>query len=179
MSLISTMVLAQDIPAGMRVEVTESSQDDKFVYSIFRYREENGNTGYYMSLGKKTELLSLIRDDITDTSISHTDEMCLPMGTTMEDVLEEIESLLELTGKPNGTIVEFPCRINNGADRLGEEGKTSCMVTKRFLQSKRLCFSFTSGRRTAQADLTKSALKRMRLGVKLDGKLHPGKNSDD
>jgi len=173
--LISSMVIAQNIPAGMRMEIVESDNENN-QYSIFRYKDNNGDTGYYMSVGYKIELLSLVRDDITDTSISHMDEVCFPMGNTREQVTEKLDSFMELLGKPAGTTVEFPCRINNGADGLGEESTATCIVTKRFLQGKRLCFHFTSGKRNADADLTKSAIKSMRLGVKLDIKLHPDKN---
>lgn len=174
--MMATCVLAQDIPAGIRMEIVESGDDTKDQYSIFKYKDTNGDTGYYMSVGYKLELLSMVRDDIVNTSISHTDEVCFPMGTTREQVLENLDSYLELLGKPTGTTVEFPCRINNGADGLGEEATATCIVTKRFLQSKRLCFHFTSGKRTAEADLLKSSIKSMRLSVKLDIKLHPNKD---
>lgn len=174
--MMATCVIAQDIPVGMRMEIVESGDDTKDQYSIFKYKENNGNIGYYMSVGYKIELLSLVRDDITDTSISHMDEVCFPMGSTREDVLEKLDSYMELLDKPVGTTVEFPCRINNGADGLGEEATATCIVTKRFLQSKRLCFHFTSGNRTADADLLKSSIKSMRLSVKLDIKLHPNKD---
>jgi hypothetical protein len=173
--MMATYVLAQDIPAGIRMEIVESDDDSKDQYSIFKYKEQNGNTGYYMGVGYKIELLGLVRDDITDTSISHMDEVCFPMGSTREEVLEKLDSFLELLGKPAGTTVEFPCRINNGANGLGQESTATCIVTKRFLQSKRLCFHFTSGKRTADADLLKSSINSMRLSVKLDIKLHPDK----
>ena len=173
--MMATCVLAQDIPAGIRMEIIESEDDSKDQYSIFQYKEQNGNTGYYMSVGYKLELLALVRDDITNTSISHTDEVCFPMGNTRDDVLEKLDSFIELLGKPAGTTVEYPCRINNRADGLGQEATATCIVTKRFLQSKRLCFHFTSGNRTAQADLRKSSIKSMRLSVKLDIKLRPDK----
>jgi len=173
--MMATYVLAQDMPAGIRMEIVESDDDSKDQYSIFKYKEQNGNTGYYMGVGYKIELLGLVRDDITDTSISHMDEVCFPMGSTREEVLEKLDSFLELLGKPAGTTVEFPCRINNGANGLGQESTATCIVTKRFLQSKRLCFHFTSGKRTADADLLKSSINSMRLSVKLDIKLHPDK----
>ena len=173
--MMATYVLAQDIPAGIRMEIVESDDDSKDQYSIFKYKEQNGNTGYYMGVGYKIELLGLVRDDITDTSISHMDEVCFPMGSTREEVLEKLDSFLELLGKPAGTTMEFPCRINNGANGLGQESTATCIVTKRFLQSKRLCFHFTSGKRTADADLLKSSINSMRLSVKLDIKLHPDK----
>ena len=173
--MMATCVLAQDIPAGMRMEIIESDDDSHDQYTIFKYKEKNGNEGYYMGVGNKTELLSLVRDDITDMSISHMDEVCLPMGSTRQEVIDNLNSYLELLDKPAGTTVEFPCRIDNYAG-LGDESKTTCIVTKRFLQGKRLCFHFTSGKRTAEADLRKSSIKSMRVSVKLDMKLHPNKD---
>lgn len=173
--MMATCVIAQDIPAGMRMELIESEDDSHDQYTIFKYKEKNGNEGYYMGVGYKIELLGLVRDDITDMSISHMDEVCFPMGSTRQEVIDNLDSYLELLDKPAGTTVEFPCRINNGVG-LGQESKSTCIVTKRFLQGKRLCFHFTSGNRTAEADLRKSSIKSMKLSVKLDMKLHPNKD---
>ena len=173
--MMATYVIAQDIPAGMRMELIESEDDSRDQYTIFKYKEKNGNEAYYMGVGNKIELLGLVRDDITDMSISHMDEVCLPMGNTRQEVVDNLDSYLELLAKPAGTTVEFPCRINNGAG-LGQESKSTCIVTKRFLQGKRLCFHFTSGNRTAEADLRKSSVKSMKISVKLDMKLHPDKD---
>lgn len=173
--MMATYVIAQDIPTDMRMEIIESEDDSHDQYTIFKYKEKNGNTGYWMGVGNKTELLSLVRDDITDMSISHMDEVCLPMGSTRQEVLDNLGSYLELLDKPAGATVEFPCRIDNYAG-LGDESKTTCIVTKRFLQGKRLCFHFTSGKRTAEADLRKSSIKSMKVSVKLDMKLRPNKD---
>ena len=173
--MMATYVIAQDIPTDMRMEIIESEDDSHDQYTIFKYKEKNGNTGYWMGVGNKTELLGLVRDDITDMSISHMDEVCLPMGSTRQEVLDNLDSYLELLDKPTGTTVELPCRIDNYAG-LGDESKTTCIVTKRFLQGKRLCFHFTSGKRTAEADLRKSSIKSMKVSVKLDMKLHPNRD---
>ena len=74
--MMATCVIAQDIPAGMRMEIIESEDDSRDQYTIFKYKEKNGNEGYYMGVGNKIELLGLVRDDITDMSISHMDEVC-------------------------------------------------------------------------------------------------------
>jgi len=174
--MMVTNVFAQDIPAGIRMEIVESDDDSKDQYSIFQYKDKNGDTKYYMGVGYKIELLSMVRDDITDTSISHMDEVCFPMGTTRDQVLEKLDSYLELLDKPVDTTVEFPCRVATGANGLGEETTATCIVVKRFLQGKRLCFHFTSGKREAKADLRKSSIKSMRLSIKLDKKLHPNKD---
>ncbi len=174
--MMVTCVFAQDIPAGLRMEIVESDEDSQDQYSIFQYKDKNGDSQYYMSVGYRLELLSLVRDDITNTSFSHIYEVCFPMGTTRDQVLENLDLYLELLDKPVGTTVELPCRLTNGAEGLAEESTATCIVVKRFLQSKRLCFHFTSGNRTADADLLKSSIKSMRLGVKLDKKLHPNKD---
>jgi len=163
-------VKAQNIPAGMRMEIIEVGQDDN-EYSIFQYKDPDGTTGYYMSLGHVTELLSLVRDDITDASFNHISEVCLPLGSTKEDVLANLDKLLELFNQDKGTTAELACRLSTGSDRLGDESTATYTVVKRFLQGKRLSFQFTSGRRTAQADLTKSVVKQLKFGVKIDRKM--------
>ena len=107
--LISMMIVAQDIPVGMRMEVIEISQgdDEEFQYSIFQYKEENGNTGYYLSLIHSIELMSIIRGDLARSSLSHYDEVCLPMGVTREEAQEKIESISELLNKAPGSTHQF------------------------------------------------------------------------
>ena len=75
--MMATCVLAQDIPAGMRMELIESEDDSRDQYTIFKFKEKNGNETYYMGVGNKIELLGLVRDDITDMSIQlGTDPNC-------------------------------------------------------------------------------------------------------
>ena len=158
MALMS--VQARDIPTGMRMEIIEADEEDKNQYSIFQYKDDDGTVGYYMSVGRYTELLGLTRDDLAST-FGQYDEVCLYMGST----------------RANGTTIEYDCRLATWGQRLGEKAKTTCIVTKRFLQSKRLCFYFNSGgNRTTYADLTKSGIKSMRLSVKIDIRLHPDRD---
>ena len=41
--MMATCVIAQDIPAGMRMELIESEDDSRDQYTIFKYKEKNGN----------------------------------------------------------------------------------------------------------------------------------------
>ena len=155
-------VQAKDIPTGMRMEIIEADEEDKNQYSIFQYKDDDGTVGYYMSVGRYTELLGLIRDDLAST-FGQYDEVCLYMGSTRDEVVASLDKMLEQMGKANGTTIEYDCRLATWGQRLGEKAKTTCIVTKRFLQSKRLCFYFNSGgNRTTYADLTKSGIKSMR-----------------
>ncbi len=168
-------VQAKDIPAGMRMEIIEADEEDKNQYSIFQYKDDDGTVGYYMSVGRYTELIGLNRNDMS-ASFGQYDEVCLYMGSTRNDVIESLDNMLTLMTKDKGTTAEFQCRLATWGQRLGEKAKTTCIVTKRFLQSKRLCFYFNSGKRTTYADLTKSGIKSMRLSVKLDIRLHPDRD---
>lgn len=164
---------AQNIPAGIRMEVSEAEINENYKSAIFTYKDEDGTFGYYLGVSHVYELLKMVRDDITDMSVAHVDEAILWMGATPEEAFAFTDTLLALLAKDPGTTVEFPCRLATGADRLGASGTATCIVVKRFLQSKRLCFHFTSGKRTAEADLNKSSIKSLRLGFKINQKLHP------
>lgn len=174
MSLMN--VQARDIPAGIRMEIIEADENNQNQYSIFQYKDDDGTIGYYMSVGRYTELLGLIRDDMA-ASFGQYDEVCLYMGSTRNDVIESLDNMLAILTKDKGATAEFQCRLATWGQRLGQEAQTTCIVTKRFLQSKRLCFYFNSGKRTTYADLTKSAIKSMRLSVKLDIRLHPDRDT--
>lgn len=49
----------------------------------------------------------------------------------------------------------------------------TCTVVKKTLGGKRLQFLFPEGKRQARAYLSKSTLKELRTGFKLDIRLHP------
>lgn len=164
----------KNTPAGMRMEIVEIEQDDN-EYSIFTYKDDDGTFGYYLSLGHVYRLLEVTRNDETDFTLDHVNETCLWLGADAEEASATIETLLELFDAPLATIKEFPCRLSTGAERLGESSIASCSVVKRLLQGKRLCFMFQSGGHTVQADLTKSALKSLRVSFNLHKKMHKDK----
>lgn len=163
---------AQDIPSGTRFQLTEFEQDEDKQYSVFRYKDEDGTIGYYLSLGHSDRILEVYYKDNLTSSVDLYDEVCLYLGATIEEANASINSFLELLEKETGTTIEFPCRLTTGGDILGEHSTTTCTIVKRFLEGKRLCFRFKSWRHTAEADLTKSALKALRFGLKIDKKIH-------
>jgi hypothetical protein len=172
-ALVALFAVAQNnIPVGMRMEMTEIGEDDE-QYSIFTYKDEDGTYGYYLSLGHEYRLLEISRDDVTDFTFSHFEETCLWMGSTADEAAAFLESLLALVAEEPGTMAEFPCRLSSGAEKLAGSSTATCMVVKRFLQRKRLCFHFISGGRTAETDLTQSAMKSLRWSFNLARKLHP------
>ncbi|MBQ9888147.1 MAG: hypothetical protein IJM41_02755 [Bacteroidales bacterium] len=167
------IAFAQNIPAGMRMELTECEENNR-EYSVFSYKDADGTYGYYLSLGREFRLIESNREDGTVSGhIDHIDETCILLGSTMDEAIASLDSLLDLLNEDPGTVLEFPCRLATGAERLGEPSTATCFITKRILQGKRLCFQFISGRHTAQTDLTKSSIKSLKSGVKLYKKLHP------
>ena len=162
---------AQNSPFGLKSDLAEVEQDDH-QYSIFTYKDPDGNFGYYMSVGRAFDLLEIFSDD-SNTSFSLVDETCLEMGETFEDALAFLDNLLTLLEEAPGTTAEFPCRMTTGLDQMFVPSTAHAVVVKRFLQAKRLCFHFVSGHHTAEADVTKSAVKSLRWNLNLYRKLHP------
>ena len=105
-------------------------------------------------------------------------QACLVIGNTQEEAIAFLDGLLELLNQKIGTTKEFKYRKTNGAERLTDTDVSTCTVTKRFLQSKRLSFQFVSGNRTVETDLKKSTIKNLRLSVRINKKLHPDKDDD-
>lgn len=173
LALVAVFAIAQnrDIPAGIRMEVTEAGEDDEREYSIFTYKDEDGTFGYYLSLGREFKLLEILSDD-SSSSLSHLDEACLWLGKTADEAAATLDSFLDLLDEPVGTVKEFPCRLTNGAEKLTDHSTAVCFIVKRFLQGKRLCFHFTAGRHTGEVDLTKSAIKSLRWSFNLARKIH-------
>lgn len=172
LAFVTVFASAQDIPAGVRMEFTEIEQND-FQYSIFSYKDGTGTVGYYLSLGREVDLLEIFQDGDSDFSLGHVDEICLLLGATADEASATLDSLAALLDENPGTTAEFPCRLTGGAEKLSVPGTLNCLVVKRLLQGKRLCFQFVNGRHTAEVDLTKSSLKSLRWGFNLGRKMHP------
>ena len=176
LALATLCAFAQDFPAGMRMEiagVSEGGEFDENEFQVFTYKDADGSYGYYLSLGHTTNILSIFGADSESFSFGHMDETCLVMGGTADEALAFLDGLLDLIDKEPGSAAEFPCRLSTGAERLADAGTATCMVVKRFLQGKRLCFLFRSGERTAETDLTKGNIKALRSGITFYRKLHP------
>ncbi|MBR4146633.1 MAG: hypothetical protein IKU00_01935 [Bacteroidales bacterium] len=172
LALIAAFTFAQNNnPVGMRMEVTEITQDNN-EYSIFTYKDDDGTFGYYLSLGRVYRILEIIVNDRNSSTLDHISETCLYLGTTADEAYDALEHLLDLLDQEPGTAVDIPCRLTNGSPTLTDSSTATCIVVKRFFQRKRLCFLFTSGRHTAQVDLTRSALKSLRWNLKMAQKLN-------
>ena len=163
---VQTVVAQDNMPIGMRMEVAECGSDDN-TYSIFSYKDDDGMVAYYMSLGREYNILEVEGGILGNFTLDHIDEFCLNIGQTPEEAITYLDTLLTLFDKEKGSAFEFPCRLATWGGKLGEPSVATCFVVKRFLQGKRLCFQFKSGNRLAEADLTKMAVKSLRLSMRL------------
>ena len=65
---------AQEIPAGIRMEVVEISDNDD-QYSVFTYKDEDdGAAAYYLSVGRVYSSFEAVFEGGTDISLTHVDE---------------------------------------------------------------------------------------------------------
>ncbi|MBO7417628.1 MAG: hypothetical protein J6U14_01640 [Bacteroidaceae bacterium] len=172
MAFSSTNVMAQKRGANMRMEIVEVDEDDND-FSVFTYPDENGSKCFYMSMGREYKISELILDSPEGSAVlSGLRETCLVLGETFDEAYDKLDEILKLYDEEVGTVVEFPCRLSTGSEVLGEPSTAYCMVTKKTLGGKRLSFTFRSGNRQAQANLSKSVVKELRMGMKFDKKLH-------
>ncbi len=171
-TIFSICAFAQDFPAGMRNEVA-SMEQDQYEYSLFSYKDQDGAFGFYLGLSTSFRILETIdeRND-SNSSLDHIDEICIYMGSTPDEAAASLDALLELFEEPVGTVKEFNARIPRG-QRLGDDCTVNSVIVKRFLQGKRLLFTYASGRHVAETDLTKSAVKSLRFSFSINRKLHP------
>ena len=164
LALVTVLAFGQKKePVGVRMEVVELEQNNN-THSIFSYKDEDGTFGYYLSLGHQIDLIEISGPRSTG-SISHVDETCIYLGANKEEVLATLDSMKELFAQPIGASAVFPCRKSNLVG-LGEASTTTCLVIKPVLSTKRLSFTFISGGHTAEARLTKNALKSLRWSFK-------------
>ena len=172
-ALVTLGAFAQkEQPVGLRMEVAEA-ETDHAEYSIFTYRDEDDNFGYYLSLAKVTHILGLLRDDITDAAFDAIKETCICLGATYDEANATLDTILDLFDKDLDSKAEFKARTTSSGERLGETTTSTCVVTKKTLGGKRLKFTFSNGEREGEAYLTKSTLKSMRAEFKIHKKLHP------
>lgn len=170
--LVTTSAQAQKQPTGIRMEVAEA-ETTHGEYSIFTYKDDEATFGYYLGVSRVLHLLGLIRDDITDASFDIIREACLCLGSTSDEAFSMLDTLTDLLNQDVGTTAEFKGRTATGSERLGEPNIVVCVVEKKPLGGKRLRFLFTIGNRQAHAYLTKTVVKELRAGFKIDKKLHP------
>ena len=164
---------AKDIPAGMRMEIA-SSEDDDNEFELFTYKDQDGTLGYYLGLGRVFRVLDILFDGELNTSFDHIDEACLCLGGTAEQALASLDLLLSFYDEDVNTIAEFPARMSTGSGQLGEPIIITCIVKKKFFGGKYLQFHFASGKHTAEADLGKSTVKFLKKGLEFDMKRHKG-----
>ena len=163
---------AQNIPAGIRMEIGDSERD-KSEYSLFSYKDEDGTFGFYLGLGRVTDFVKIFRDDITSASFADIRETCICLGSTYDEAMATLQALLDLYDKDEDTTLEVSGRASTGSERLGEPNTSTCVVKKKPLGGKRLLFIFKSGKHEAHTYLPKSVVKELRTDLKFDKKLHP------
>lgn len=161
----------KDLAVGIRFEVAEVEDNDDG-YTIFKYKDQDGSIGYYLSLMHQTELLGIVIDNAS-SSLSHFNEVCLNMGATSDDAIAFLDDLLELVGEDTGTTRDFEARLTNGAEFLTDSCTTTCYVKKGFLSGKYLDFVYEFKDRTQDVELRKGAIKSLRSTLKFNKKLHP------
>lgn len=168
--LMGTISASAQKKAGIRMEVAEA-ETDHGDYTIFTYEDEDGTTGYYMSLGRTSDFLGA--DEVLGMQVKNIKETAIWLGATTDEAFATIDNIMALYDKDVDTTAEFQGRETTGGFQLGEPITTQCSVVKKTFGGKRLQFLFTIDNKQSHAYLTKSTLKELRMNFKMDVKLHP------
>lgn len=170
--LVTMSAQAYKMVPGVRMEIGDEDRE-RAEFTLFTYMDDDETFGYYLSLGRVTHYLGIIRDDITETTIDGFKETCICLGSTYDEAYSALSDMLALYDQDEGTTAEFQGRASAGGDRLGKHTTSTCVVTKKLLAGKQLEFFFSSGNRKAHIYLPKQVVKDLRQDLKFDKKLHP------
>lgn len=168
--LLAVSALAQRGPVGMRIECAEASENDN-EFSLFSYRDPDGTFGYYLSVGAVFHILEVFRDESSDVSFDHVDEVCVRLGGSRAEVSETLGRMLSWYDADLGTVFPMEARQSHSGGALGAPVTADCILVKRILHGKRLCFNFVSGSHTARVDLSKSCVKTLKRLFEMDGRI--------
>ena len=143
----------KDIPAGSSMEIASAENNDNH-FSLYKFKDKEGNPSFYLSVSHV--MVSLNFETLnSDTSFSASDGSLLYFGSTSEEAMDHLDSLLNLFAQNDGAQMEFICR---------DGSKVVCTLHKGFL-GKHISIGETA--------LTKSDVKSLKTGFKITKKLHP------
>lgn len=157
---------------NMRVEIG-STERDRAEYSVFTYQDDEETFGYYLSVGRVTHILGILRDDIETDDFDKVKETCIYLGSTYDEAYEVLGDMLNLYDKDVDTSVEYKSREAARGNRLGDTTSSTCIVKKKPLAGKQLMFLFAGGKRETHAWVPKQVIKELRWSLKTDKKIHP------
>jgi len=153
----------RDIPAGGCMDVASVETNDTFgdhvgtgkEVTLYKVKDNEGNPSFFLCISQALATFSFGTEDLSTVFTLPGGGVMLDFGTTYQDALDSLETLLDLFDEKDGAQKELACR----------DGSTIvCTLHKAFL-GKHLSIGDTS--------LTKSDIKGLRTGLKISKKLHP------
>lgn len=164
--LVPAFAQPKNQPAKIRMEIAQCSFEEDKEFTLFSYKDDDLNYGYYFGLGHCDRIPGSIItfDQITET--------CLYMGQTLAETKERLEFLLALFNNKVTEGVEMPARRAIG-EGLAENALSVIRYEKGLWGDKRLVAEFPYNDHINETFITKRAIKSMLSGLKFYMKLHP------
>lgn len=161
LTLCDFQASAKDKAKGMRMEIVSVEQNDN-EFVIYTYKDEDGSENYYLSLGHEFRISEEFGFEILGASLSLVDDASLCLGSTRDEAVEFLNSLVDIFDEDVNYVASFPGRLSTGGgERLGDATTINCVLKKKFIGGKYLQFQFESGKHHATADIGKTTLKRL------------------
>lgn len=165
--MVPAFAQPKDQPAKMRMEICQVSfEDENKEFTLFSYRDDELNYGYYWGLGRCDHIPGSIItfDQITET--------CLYMGQTLAEAKDRLEFLLAMFNNKVTEGVEMPARRGIG-ERLEENALSIIRYEKGLWGDKRLVAEFPYNDHINETYISKRAIKSTLSSLKFYMKIHP------
>ena len=152
----------KDVPAGGSMEVASVESDDSIggvgqgkQITMYKVKDNDGNPSFLLCVSHTMRSLTFGTEDSNTTFSIPGGAIALDFGTTYQEAMDQLNTLLALFSEKDGTQMELS----------GHDGSTvPCTLYKGFL-GKHLDIAETS--------ITKSDIKSLIFSFKISKKLHP------
>lgn len=163
MCLALSSYAQRDVQAGGCMEVASIENSDSVgnvgfdkQIALYKVKDNDGNPDFFLAISNTTASLTFgTEDSFTSFSFPSGGGVLLDLGTTYEEAMGNLDTLLDLFNKQDGTQKEWPCH----------DGSTIiCTLHKGFLG---MSISI------AETSLSKSDIRSLKTSFKISKMLHP------
>ena len=156
--LPAVLAFAQGVSSNWPNVITRDGSSHFYIYES---TDENGEHGFFFSVGQSVPVFKLETERST-TTITRSDRANILIGRSYDDVIPFLENLMALAESDLGASEQFPARYSHSILRLGSPVTVTCVLGKPFLKRPRLVFMFQDRERLIQVEMTRWTLNGLR-----------------
>ncbi len=163
---ISAGAFAQNSGIPFIREIASVRENDETALQLFYIPQDNGEKLFYLDLGTLG-----IGDEVLQINVDPVNRLFVPLGGSVAEAEEALNSLIELCSEPNGTTQElsicFAPLFPNDTRELAQVSARKVLLTRN------LAFILERDEYKRVTYVTRANLKSMLSGLKFHHKLYP------